>query len=454
MILKNKNHSMKKFLIFTFLICSAVSFSQKITLKVLDFNTHAPIEKAHVFFINKTVYTNDKGEFSFKLKKKNSITFSISHLKYDTKEVVYKKSDLSLIIFLTEKQELLEGIKISAPKKLQAILNFKKLQNLPKAVYSFGSVINEDKIYLFGGDVSSIYEKNKEGLSNVQFSNETEIMKFLTKPKPISFNKYIGDFQLYDIDKKEWKNEKNKMLSRAYHSAIFYKDTVLIIGGKQHSKKKTKELLANEIERISIKDLSIEKDGTNPHQAVDFGTVIYDDKIIVFGGSTKQYENGKVLFSKDIHFYDLKTGYWYLLTKMSKGKEVTGIVFNDKLYLFGGFNKKNLVEIESFNFKTGRWNKEGELFRGMKKPAITKDNEFIYLQEDGRIITFKPKTKMLKEYSIDLNLNNSEMHYNKESLYIMGGYHVEDFRRFPSNGFYNIKISEFSKTKPINIKRL
>ena len=61
---------------------------------------------------------------------------------------------------------------------------------------------------------------------------------------------------------------------------------------------------------------------------------------------------------------------------------------------------------------------------------------------------------MLKEYSIDLNLNNSEMHYNNESLYILGGYHVEDFRRFPSNGFYNIKISEFNKTKPINIKRL
>ncbi|MDD7915519.1 hypothetical protein [Polaribacter ponticola] len=66
---------MKKFLLFTFLICSTASFSQKITLKVLDFNTHAPIEKAHVFFINKTMYTNDKGEFSFKLKKKIALRF-------------------------------------------------------------------------------------------------------------------------------------------------------------------------------------------------------------------------------------------------------------------------------------------------------------------------------------------------------------------------------------------
>jgi len=45
--------------------------------------------------------------------------------------------------------------------------------------------------------------------------------------------------------------------------------------------------------------------------------------------------------------------------------------------LFGGYNKKNLTEIESFDLKTAKWKKEGTLFRGMRKPAITKDKEFI-----------------------------------------------------------------------------
>jgi hypothetical protein len=88
----------------------------------------------------------------------------------------------------------------------------------------------------------------------------------------------------------------------------------------------------------------------------------------------------------------------------------------------------------------------------MRKPAITKDNEFIYLQEDDKIVTFQPKT--LKEYKIDLNLRGSEMHFSNETLYILGGYHVEDFRKAPSNGFYSLKVSEFFKTNPINSKIL
>lgn len=447
------NPAMKSLITFFLVLFSVTCFSQKITLKVLDFDTNAPIERAHVFFINKITYTNEKGEFSFILKKEDSITFSVTHLKYKTKEVEYSKSNRSLIIFLTEKQEALESIQINTKRKLKSAIYFKKLQDLPKSVYSFGSVINDSKIYVFGGDVSSEFEKNKEGLSQIQFSTEAEIMRFLQKQKPISFNNYLGDIQFYDISEKEWNIEKDKITKRAYHNAVFYKDTVLVIGGKMLSKKKSRELLANQIERVSLKDLSIKKDQTNPHQAVNFGAVLYDDKILVFGGSIKQYKNGRIKYSNDIHFFDLKTGYWYLLTKMSKGKEVTGIIFDDKLYLFGGYNKKNLTEIESFNLKTGKWKQEGNFFRGMKKPAITKDDEFIYLQEDGKIITFKPKTNVLKEYKIDLNLKGSEMHYDKEKLYILGGYHVEDFRKSPSNGFYIINASEFYKTKPINIKK-
>jgi hypothetical protein len=443
---------MKSLITFFLVLFSITCFSQKITLKVLDFESNAPIERAHVFFINKITYTNEKGEFSFMLKKEDSITFSVTHLKYKTKEVLYSKSNRSLIIFLTEKQEALESIQINTKRKLKSALFFKKLQDLPKAVYSFGSIIEDRKIYIFGGDASSGVEKNKECLT-LPYTSFEELMKCLARPKPISFNNYIGDIQAYDIIDKKWSIEKDKLIKRAYHNAIFHQDTVLLIGGKMLSKKKSRELLADQIEFVELKDLSIKKDKTNPHQAVDFGAVLYDDKILVFGGSIKQYKNGRIKYSNDIHFFDLKTGYWYLLTKMSKGKEVTGIIFEDKLYLFGGYNKKNLTKIESFNLKTGKWKQEGNLFRGMKKPAITKDDEFIYLQEDGKIITFKPKTNILKEYIIDLNLKGSEIHYDNEKLYILGGYHVEDFRKSPSNGFYIINVSEFYQTKPINIKK-
>jgi N-acetylneuraminic acid mutarotase len=445
---------MKNLTLLFFILFSSITFSQKIIGKILDSETKEPIEKAHVFFINKTIYTNQDGEFSFHLNKDKSITFSTSHIKYQTQEITYKNNNNHLVIYLQEKQETLERIEIKTNKRYRNAIEFKKLVALPKAVYSFASVLNKNKIYVFGGNTSSKQDKNKEGLSQVQFANEYEIMKFLKRPNPISFNNFIGDIQTYDISNKKWILEDEKVINRAYFNAISYKDTVFLIGGKKLSKKKSRELLAENIELVSLKKFSIKRDKVNPHQAVDFGSVLYDNKILVFGGSIKQHKNGSVVFSDEIHFYDLKTGYWYLLTKMPKGKEVTGIVFNDKLYLFGGYNKKNLTEIESFDLKTGKWKKEGTLFRGMRKPAITKDKDFIYLNENGKIITFDPKTSTLKEYSIDLNLNNSNMYFFNETIYIVGGYHVEDYRRYPSSGLYSINVSEFINTKPINRKKL
>ncbi|APZ45721.1 hypothetical protein BW723_05150 [Polaribacter reichenbachii] len=446
---------MKSLALFIFLLFSLTTFSQKTTVKILDFNTKKPIEKAHVFFIHETIYTNLNGEFTFDLKGKESIDFSVSHLKYKTISVTYKETDKHFVIYLKEKLETLDGFNINANKKLQNVINFKKLEDLPRGVYSFASVLNKNKIYVFGGDITFFHDQNREALSELSSSNETEIMKFLTKPKFSNFTKYIGDLQTYNLTDGKWNIVKDKVIKRAYNNAISYKDTVYLIGGKKLSKKKTREFLANDIELVALKDLSITKDQTNPHQAVDFGAVLFDDKILVFGGSTKQLKNGKVYFSDDIHLYDIKTGYWYLLTKMPKGKEVTGIVFKDKLYFFGGYNKKNLTDIESFNLKTGKWKKEGNLFKAMKNPAITKDKDFIYLNENGKLITFEPKTRELKEFNIDLNLNDAKMHFFNEKLYLLGGYHyINEYRKYPSNGFFIIEVSEFFKTKPIKTKVL
>ncbi|WP_405610504.1 kelch repeat-containing protein [Polaribacter sp. Asnod1-A03] len=446
---------MKSFFTISFLLFSIVCFSQKIKGTILDLETKTPIERAHIFFIDETIYTNQKGEFSFDLKGKKSIEFSVSHIKYETKKVIYTKSTKPLLVYLQEKQEILEGFNINANKKLQNAIQFKRLEDLPRGTYSFASVLNNNKIYVFGGDITNFHDQNREALSELSSSDEAAIMKFLTKPKFSNYINFIGDLQIYNITSKRWNIIQEKVLERAYYNAVSYKDTVFLIGGKKLSKKKTRELLANDIELVSLKDLSITKDQTNPHQAVNFGSVLHDDKILVFGGSTKQLKNGKILYSDDIHLYDIKTGYWYLLTKMPKAKEVTGIIFGDKLYFFGGFNKKNLTDIESYDLKTGRWKKEGNLFKGMKNPAITKDKEFIYLNENGKIITFEPKTRELKEFTIDLNLKDAKMHFFNENLYLIGGYHyINEYRKYPSKGFFTIEAAEFFKTEPINTKTL
>jgi len=93
-------------------------------LKVLDFDTNIPIAKAHIFFINKTSYSNENGRFSFLLKNE-SISFAVTHLKYKIKQVVFERGVTPAVIYLKERQEMLKGIEIYSKRNLKAAIDFK-----------------------------------------------------------------------------------------------------------------------------------------------------------------------------------------------------------------------------------------------------------------------------------------------------------------------------------------
>ena len=75
---------MKYSYIFCFLLYSTAFFSQKVTLKVLDYDTNTAIEKAH-FFIHETIYSNEKGEFSLRLKKLKSVSSPVIYVNHKKK---------------------------------------------------------------------------------------------------------------------------------------------------------------------------------------------------------------------------------------------------------------------------------------------------------------------------------------------------------------------------------
>ena len=94
-----------------------------------------------------------------------------------------------------------------------------------------------------------------------------------------------------------------------------------------------------------------------------------------------------------------------------------------------------------------KWEKEGDLFYGISKPAITHKNNVIYIFDNGKISTYNIDSKELTEYLIDLILENSELFYADNTLYILGGYRENSYSLYPSKGLFSIKINEFDKTK-------
>jgi hypothetical protein len=443
--LLEKYFAMKKtVLIFLLIFITPLIYGQTYTVKVLDSKTDQPISKAHLKHGKKVFLTNTEGLATVYKKKSKSIV--VSHIKYHSK-LIKLKNNKKLIVYLTEKQAKLDEVIITSKRNLKKDIHFTKLPQIPKPIHSFGSVLIDDKLYTFGGDGSIIIYSNRKGLSEVLDSNEGSILKFLTKVKPSNFYKYRSSVFLYDFKYRIWEESSFKPKPRAYHKAIAYKNNVYLLGGKRLTRTKMKEMLMPKIEVLNMQNESILIDEMNPHQGVNFESIVFEDKLLVIGGSLKLEENGLKKYSNKIHFYDLKTGYWYLLTTMSKGKETSGVVIDNKLYLFGGSRNKKLTEIECFNLNTGKWSKIGDLFTAMEKPAITKNKKTIYLFEKDRVVTYHTITKELKEYRIDLPLFFSEIQFRNEKLYIIGGTDIKDYENTPQRSFVEISLDEFENTQ-------
>lgn len=400
--------------------------------------------------------TNEKGKFNLKAEQDlNNDTLQFSHVSYKTVKITLSEfRKLNSIITLKQKSEDLSEITVQAngKLKLQSKLAFSKLTAMKYPIFSFGSFLKDDKIYVIGGDASY----------------ESDAWKKITKEKPSqtlkdlqdelqrnpSFLHYKENLCIYDIKTDQWEISKIKFKKRAYHNILYYNNMTYVLGGKRISLNGKFEYLQDEIEVFDMNKNTISIDKTNPHQASNLASFIYKDNIIAIGGSVKMSEKGKKDFTNKVHLYNINTGYWYELSDMPIAKEVNGILIGDNIFLIGGNNEKMLPEIEILNLITEKWQTVGQLFSSLERPAITNNNNIIYFFEDTKMYTFNIETKTLKEYLIDLPLKFSAIHFFNNKLYIVGGCVSNDYSRTASNNTYSISIDEFEKTAPNKTKIL
>lgn len=445
---------MKRFYLLLITCFLSISLFSQTKITVLDFITKKPISEAHIK-INTDVFVTDKnGKVTFNINSnKRRISIEVTHVKYQLKKIKVRKNRKT-IIYLKENLKELEVVTINTKRNLQKEIKFTQLENLPNTRHSFASIIKNDSLLIFGGDASDIRFSNKQGMNELLGTGMKEITDFLIKPKPINTYFYKDHMLVYNFKTKQWSKNKNTFKKRAYQNAVLHNNNVYVLGGKRISLTRKREYLENEVEVYNISKNTITIDKTFPHQAANASSVVFDNKILIIGGSTKLKENGLKNYTNKIHMYDTKSGLWYLLTSMKKGKETKSIVIKNKLYLFGGFRDKKLTEVETFDLKTGRWKTEESLLYPMEKPAITNHKNIIYLFEKDHLQTYNVLTKEVKDYSIDLPLYFSSMHYKNGKLYISGGATKTDFISVPSKKFVSIDLKEFDKTQPLSVKSL
>ncbi len=442
-------------LLFSFLFFSSNLNAQTLVGKVFDNSTQEPIEGVHVYTKNQknVALTNKKGKFKLRINfpLKESDTIYYSFLGYKIGHSIYSESKDNYDIHLINAVNNLSEVNIIPNKQLKPYISYSTLAPLDKGLYSLGSTIIDNKIYVFGGEETYQLDEFSQAIidyTNPEVNNDFDIVEALSRLKDFSEKRnFNSKIKVYDLEKDLWEAEEPTTVKRSNHNVVYNNNKVYILGGKRMSPNKNFEYLEPQIEVFDVNKKTIEIDNTNPHQAVDFESFIYQDNIIVMGGSLKKFKNGLVRYSDKIHTYNTKTGYWYELGKMKEGKECKGVLVGDKIYIFGGFRLEERSEVETFDLMTGKWNLIGNLFTKLRRPAITSNSETIYLFEEGKIFTYNIRTQELNQFSIGLQLNDAEMHFYNDKLYIVGGYLESNTTTSSSKGVYSIDIDEFDNTR-------
>lgn len=430
------------------------SYGQNIKGKVLS-EKKAPLSEASIYIkkLQKGVTTNSKGEFKIKMKNKikGNDTLVFSYVGFKARRLSLNDlKKLNYVIVLESKALTLDEVSISTKnKKLKPYLKYTRLPAMEKGLYSFGSVLANNKIYVSGGNKSHKFDALNNAFTLDKYTSRpfTPISQILQEAGTADTWEHFSD-QLfsYDLDKGVWEKSPLKFIKRAHHNLHYYNGKLMVLGGKTLSKNRRFEYLENKIEEFNITKNKIAIDEANPHKAVNFASFLKDDFLIVLGGSIKKTSSGKKKYENKIHVYDLKKGYWYHVSYMPVPKETTGVLVDNTIYLFGGFNGKSLKNIESFNIKNGRWKIEGELFSAEDKPAITHSDNMIYIYVKGKVMTFDIATKELNQYLVDLSLEDAKLYSTNDKLYILGGFSNRYNRLTVSNDLYSIDMDEFDKT--------
>ncbi|CAL2081252.1 conserved exported hypothetical protein [Tenacibaculum sp. 190524A05c] len=433
-----------KLLLFSLIICSQIVFGQH-TITILNSKTKEPIQNVHIKKKKKVYVSDENGKVVFeKIKDKDRIF--LSHVKYYDRAIKFGEI-VNQSIFLTEKEVELSEILITKKKKKE--LNFQSLPELEKGLHGFASVFYKDKIYVFGGDKSSLSDGMRmafQEMSEMQERNVTFNEIIFRANRRTSYNGYSNQVHIYDIKNRSWTSLEKPVLKRAYHKAVLIDDKVYLLGGKRLATNRTREYLSDDIEVFNLKKNKLEKSIDNKQNGVNQGVAKIDNSIILVGGSVKKLKRNKLKFSNNVSLYNTKEDKWYVIGKLPDPKETECIKVNDKLYMIGGKGNEKMNRITSFNLKNGKWQIEKVLPRTMKMPAIDKKGDIIYIFDKNHFYSFNTSNKGLKEYKIDLPYESSKMFLVDNKFYLLGGYVKEQFQLKPSKKMYTIDLKELNTT--------
>jgi hypothetical protein len=247
------------------------------------------------------------------------------------------------------------------------------LETTPKELYGHSSILYNDKMIVFGGSSKVSQEKDVLILNltsykwtlqtttgtndkNEKPSARTLHHSFLYNGQMIVFGGWemISNNEVWILNLTSYKwtlqtttgtNDKNEKPSlRRYASSILYNDKMVIFGGRDDDY----DVGLNDVWTLNLSSYEWTKQeptGTNPSARYGHSSILYNDKMVVFGG------NDGSNYLNDVCTLDLTQSppVWNQITTSDPKPNArwfhSSILYNDKMVVFGGYDNNNYNDV-------------------------------------------------------------------------------------------------------------
>ncbi len=279
-------------------------------------------------------------------------------------------------------------------------LHFKNLAGMSAGRGAITSVIVNDDIYVSNG-----YTADKEA-------------------------NYI---EKYNITDDTWSILNTTLSPKRFANSETYHNKIYIFNGLGNCRLEILDLATN----------TVTEGAMNPYYAGGSGSVIYNGKIYVFGGSGL---NGAPIYSDKFQYYDIASDTWHPLPDMPIAKETKGKVVNNKLYVIGGFNETSSNLIDVYDLSTNRWTNQYKMPVGISGHSLAVADNKIFIVGDYSNQNFLAyfDTATHKFYQLSSNMaprrhSAAEVYNNR--LYIIGG----NTNTLPSSSIRSTQFAEINE---------
>ncbi|WP_455607720.1 Kelch repeat-containing protein [Bacteroides rodentium] len=403
---------------------------------VVDGTKNSPLSGVNVYLQRDSIgvgITDDEGAFFIPHNRVNAAdTLVFSYVGYlpfrCTLEMLQRMNNR---VSMFEQLQSLQEVLVSGERGPH-FLEHKELAMLPVKIglYSFRGFVHDRKIYIVAGDETVI----ELGSRKIHVGEEQGIKTWeFRSPK----------MYVYDIANDTWETSSVKVVPRAGHAALYYKDKIFILGGVRYSASHQIEFTDATMEVYDMKKDTLYVDPVNPHQAVDFTSFIYNDHLYVMGGAVKERE-----FTNKIHSLDLKNGVWYEMADTIPSEHCgrkNGILVGHRVYFFGGSRSTPQWTSVCYDLETGKWERLCDLKDGVAYPGLASHGDYIYIFENRYLQVYDIKSDSIRIYSLTFDFEDAGLFYADGNLYIVGGCIREGVLVTPSCEVFAVDVSRIGR---------